>query len=113
MSLFLSRLNRTITITGRTQTGTDRGGQPIFTEATKGTVRGRVDPKVRPDEVNGPELNPVISEYLAITELPSGFSIVETDTLTTDGRTYEVVGTATLDGRADAHHMELNLRRIT
>jgi hypothetical protein len=34
MSLFLSRLNRTITVTGLTQTSVDGGGQPIFTEAT-------------------------------------------------------------------------------
>ena len=49
MSLFLSRLNKTITVTGLTQTGTDGGGQPIFTEASKGTVRGRIQPKVNPD----------------------------------------------------------------
>ena len=104
MSLFLSRLNTTITVTGRTQTGTDGGGQPIFTEATKGSVRGRIDPKVRPDEVNGPDLNPVISEYRAITELPSGFTISEWDKLTASALVYEVVGTAILDGRSLAHH---------
>ena len=113
MSLFLSRLNKTITVTGLTQTGTDGGGQPIFTEASKGTVRGRIQPKVNPDEVNGPDLNPVIAEYLAITQLPAGFSITTADTLTADGIEYEVLGVGILDGRVNAHHMELNLRRIT
>jgi hypothetical protein len=113
MSLFLSRLNKTITVNGLTQTGTDGGGQPIYTEASKGTVRGRIDPKVRPDEVNGPDLNPTISQYRAITALPDGFEITTADTLTADGDDYEVLGVATLDGRTVAHHMELDLRRIT
>lgn len=113
MSLFLSRLNKTITVTGLTQTGTDGGGQPIFTEGTKGTVRGRIDPKVRPDEVNDADLNPTISEYRAITALPDGFSIVTADKLTANSLTYEVLGVAILDGRSDSHHMEIDLRRIT
>lgn len=113
MSLFLSRLNKTITVIGRTQTGTDGGGQPIYTDATKGTLRGRVDPKVRPDEVNGPDLNPTISEYRAITTLPASFTVATTDTLTTDAGTYEVLGVAILDGRSAPHHLELDLRRIT
>lgn len=113
MSLFLSRLNKTITVTGLTQTGTDGGGQPTFSETSKGTVRGRVDPKVRPDEVNGPDLNPVISQYRAITALPDGFSITEDDTLTADGLDYEVLGIATLDGRQNSHHLEIDLRRIS
>ena len=113
MSLFLSRLNKTITVTGLTQTGEDGGGQPIFTEASKGTVRGRIDPKVRPDKLDGPDLNPVISQYKAITSLPSGFSITEDDTLTADGQTYQIVGVSSLDGRTSAHHLELDLRRIT
>ena len=113
MSLFLSRLNKTITVTGLTQAGTDGGGQPIYTEASKGTVRGRIDPKVRPDERNGPDLNPTISEYRAITALPDGFSITTQDKLTSDSQTYEVLGVAILDGRSAAHHMEIDLRRIT
>ena len=113
MSLFLSRLNKTITVTGLTQTGTDGGGQPTYTPSTKGTVRGRIQPKIRPDEVNGPDLNPTISEYLAITALPDGFTITNADTLTADGRTYEVLGEGELDGRTGAHHLELNLRRIS
>lgn len=113
MSLFANYLNRTITVTGYTSTGEDGGGQPTFSTSTKGTVKGRIDPKVKPDEVNGPELNPVISEYLAITALPVGFSITESDTLTSDGRTYEVLGVASLDGRTVAHHLEIDLRRIS
>ena len=113
MSLFLSRLNKTITVTGLTQTGTDGGGQPIYTETTKGTVRGRIDPKVRPDEVNGPELNPTISEYRAITAIPDGFTISTADKVTASSQTYEVLGVAILDSRAAAHHMEIDLRRIT
>lgn len=113
MSLFLSRLNKTITVMGLTQTGEDGGGQPIFTEASKGTVRGRIQPKVRPDEINGPDLNPVISGHLAITALPSGFEITTDDNLVADSLTYEVLGVAIQDGRSDAHHMEIDLRRIT
>src|SRR5688572_2238159 len=112
MSLFLSRLNKTITVTGLTQTGNDAYGQPVFSEASKGTVRGRIQPKVRPDEVDGPDLNPTISQYLAIVELPS-FAVTTQDKLTADGQVYEVLGVATLDGRSAAHHMELDLRRIT
>ena len=112
MSLFLSRLNKTITVTGLTQTGNDAYGQPVFSEASKGTVRGRIQPKVRPDEVDGPDLNPTISQYLAIVELPS-FTVTTQDKLTADGQVYEVLGVATLDGRSAAHHMELDLRRIT
>lgn len=113
MTLFLSRLNRTLTVTGLTQTGTDGGGQPIYSTTTKGTVLGRIDPKVRPDEVNGPDLNPTISEYRAITALPSGFEITTADSLTTDGRTYQILGVASLDGRTNAHHLEIDLRRIS
>lgn len=112
-SLFLSRLNKTITVVGLTQTGTDGGGQPIFTEASKGTVRGRINPKVRPDEVDGPEANPTISQYRAITALPDGFSITTADKLTASSQTYEVLGVAILDGRSASHHMEIDLRRIT
>lgn len=113
MSLFLSRLNKTITVTGLTKTGIDGGGQPIYAEATKGTVRGRLDPRVRPDEVNDPDVNPTISEYRAITAMPSGFAIATSDTLTIDGLDYEIQGVAVLDGRFDAHHMEIDVRRIS
>ena len=68
---------------------------------------------MRPDEVNGPDLNPVISEYIAITAMPDGFSISERDTLTADGVEYEVLGTATLYGRSAAHHLEIDCRRVT
>ena len=112
MSLFLSRLNKTITVTGVTQTGTDGGGQPIYTSASKGTVKGRIDPKVRPDELDGPDVNPVISQYKAITAIPT-FSITEDDSLTADGETYEIVGVSSLDGRTSPHHLELDLRRIS
>lgn len=113
MSAFTGLLNRTLAVTGLTQTGTDGGGQPIYTSASKGTVRGRIDPKVRPDELDGADLNPVISNYIAITALPSGFSIGERDTLTADAAVYEVLGVAELHGRAVAHHLEIDLRRIT
>ena len=112
MSLFLSRLNKTITVLGVTKSGEDGGGQPTFTEASKGTVRGRIDPKVRPDELDGPDLNPVISQYKAITSLPS-FAINTDDTLVVGSDRYEVVGVATLDGRHSSHHLEIDLRRIT
>ena len=104
---------RTLTVNGLTLTGTDGGGQPIYSTASKGTVIGRIDPKVRPDEINGPDSNPVISEYLAITAIPSGFSITERDTITDeDTTTYEVVGVATLYGATAPHHLELDLRRV-
>lgn len=117
MSLFRSRLNREVTVVGRTQTGTDGGGQPIYTDVTRGTLRCRIDPqggrgRDAGEVVNGPDLNPVISDFLAITELPSGFEVAERDTLTDDTGAYEVLGVATLDGRAVAHHLQLTLRRI-
>jgi hypothetical protein len=112
VTAFFGLLNRTITVNGLTETGTDGGGNPIYTSASKGTVKGRIDPKVRPDEVNGPDLNPVISEYLAITAMPDGFTISERDTMTADGVEYEVLGTAVLYGRSAAHHLEIDLRRV-
>jgi hypothetical protein len=112
VTAFHGLLNRTITVTGLTQTGTDGGGQPIYSSASKGTVKGRLDPKVRPDEVNGPDLNPVISEYIAITAMPDGFTISERDTLTVDSVSYEVLGIAELHGRAAAHHLEIDCRRV-
>ena len=113
MSAFTGLLNRTITVNGQTATGTtDGGGNPIYTEGAKGTVKGRIDPKVQPDELNGPDLNPVVSNYIAITALPSGFTIGERDTLTADGVTYEVLGIAELHGRSAAHHLEIDLRRV-
>lgn len=112
MSAFAGLLNRTITVYGMNETGTDGGGNPIYTETSKGTVKGRIDPKVRPDEINGPDLNPIISEYLAITAIPS-FTITERDVMTANSVEYEVVGVATLDGRSAAHHLEIDLRRIT
>ena len=111
MTAFFGLLNRTITVTGFTSTGTDGGGQPTGTTASKGTVKGRIDPKVRPDEVNGPDLNPVLSEYIAITAMPDGFTINERDTMTADGVTYDVLGVATLYGRSTTHHLEIDLRR--
>lgn len=114
MSAFTGLLNRTISVTGLTDTGTtDGGGNPIYTNSSKGSVKGRIDPKVVPDEVNGPDLNPVISEYIAITAMPVGFTISERDTLTADGQAYEVVGVATLYGRSVAHHLEIDIRRVT
>ena len=106
--------NRVLTVVGLTEAGTDGGGNPIYTESDKGTVIGRIDPKVRPDEINGPDLNPIISEYIAITTLPSGFEITERDVIADeDDSAYEVVGIGTLYGRSAAHHLEIDLRRIT
>ena len=113
MSAFVGLLNLSIQVNGFTQTSTDGGGQPTGSFASKGTVRGRIDPKVRPDEVDGPDLNPIISEYLAITALPVGFTITERDTFTVGSDVYEVVGIGELHGRAVAHHLEIDLRKIT
>jgi hypothetical protein len=109
--------NKTISVTGYTQTGEDGGGQPIFTEVARGTVSGRIDPnggrgRDAGEVVNGPDLNPVISDFTAIVNLPSGFDIVERDTLSDETGAYEVLGVATLDGRVSAHHLEIKLRRI-
>lgn len=112
MTLIHQYLNRTLSVTGFTSSGEDGGGQPIGSYTEKGTVRGRIDPKVRPDELNGPDLNPVISEYLAITALPIGFDITERDLLTDDSTVYEVVGFASLDDKVQPHHLEIDLRRI-
>lgn len=111
-SAFLGLLNRSLTVNGFTSTGTDGGGQPTGAWASKGSVKGRIDPKVRPDTINGPDLNPVISEYLAITAIPS-FTITERDHIVDGSDEYEIVGFASLDDRAAAHHLEIDLRRIT
>lgn len=113
MSAFFGLLNRTITVNRLTETGTDGGGQPTYSTAAVGTVMGRIDPKVRPDEVNGPDVNPIVSEYIGITAMPDGFTIGERDTLTADGQDYEVLGLAPLYGRSAAHHLEIDLRRVT
>lgn len=105
-------LNKTLTVNGLTETGTDGGGNPIYTEAAKGTVRGRIDQQVHPEEVNGPDLNPVISDYKAFTRIP-GFEITERDSITDDTGVYEVLGVATKDAYSAAHHLELTLRKVT
>lgn len=112
MSAFTGLLNRTITVNGWTETGTDGGGQSTGSFGSKGTVKGRIDPKVTPDEVDGPDVNPIISAYVAITAIP-GFTISERDTMVADGVTYEVLGLATLYGRSIPHHLEIDLRRVT
>ena len=112
MTAFFGILNRTFTVIGLSSFFNDTATTQIYTSTTKGTVKGRLDPKVRPDEVNGPDLNPVISEYVAITAMP-GFTINERDTLTVDGTEYEVLGVAELHGRAVAHHLEIDCRRVT
>jgi hypothetical protein len=106
-------LNRTIAVTGFTSSGEDAGGQPTGSYTSKGSVKGRIDHKVQPDEINGPDLNPVISEYRAFTALPSGFTITERDLLTDDSDVYEVLGIARLDGRSVPHHLEIDLRKLT
>lgn len=106
-------LNRTITVNRLTDAGTtDGGGNPTYTTGSVGTVKGRVDPKVVPDELNGADLNPVVSNYLAITAIPVGFVINERDTLTTGSITYEVLGIGVIDDRSVPHHLEIDLRRV-
>jgi hypothetical protein len=113
VSAFMALLNRSLAVTGLTDTGqTDGGGNPIYSNTAKGTVKGRIDPKVRPDEVNGPDVNPVISEYLAVTAMPVGFTISERDTMTSDSEVFEVLGLAIMDGRTAPHHLEIDLRKI-
>ena len=118
MSLFQSRLNKTLAVYADTVTGEDDYGQPTSSETLKGSVRGRIDPRGgsgrdATEVVNGPDLNPVISDYIAITELPSGFTLVERDTITDENGGYEVLGVATFDGRTEAHHLEISLRKVT
>ena len=62
--------------------------------------------------MDSPDLNPVISRYRAITQLPA-FAVTEDDFIVDGDDRYEVVGTAILDGRSASHHLELDLRRIT
>lgn len=109
--------NKLISVSGTTQTGEDGGGQPIFAEVLRGTVMGRIDPgggrgRNAVEVVNGPDLNPVISDFSAIVNLPDGFEIVERDTMTDGTGAYEVLGVGTLDARSNAHHLEIRLRRI-
>lgn len=117
MSLFLARLNKTLTVHGRTKTGTGAGNQPIYATTLKGTLPGRIDPRGGrgrdgTEVVNGPDLNPVISDFIGITALPSGFTVSERDTISDETGSYEILGVATLDGRSAAHHLELSLRRV-
>lgn len=117
MSTFTGMLNKTLTVTGVTQTGEDGFGQPIFGAVQRGTIRGRIDPqggrgRDGGEVVNGPDLNPVISDFLAITELPSGFEVRERDTISDETGAYEVLGVATLDGRVSPHHLQITLRRV-
>jgi hypothetical protein len=112
VSLFLSRLNHTLTVSALTASSTDEGGQPVYTASQKGTVLGRIDPRVRPEEVNGPDLQPIISDYLAITAIPS-FTITERDTIADENGAYAVLGVATLEGSSTAHHLEISLQKIT
>lgn len=116
MSAFIGLLNRTITVNRLTDTGTtDGGGNPIYTEAAVGTVRGRIDPvnDLTPDEREGTNVNPIINRFIAITTIPSGFTIGERDSLVSDGVTYDVLGVTSLDGRSVAHHLEIDCRKVT
>ncbi len=113
MTLIANYLNRTVTVNGFTSSGTDGGGQPTGSFTSKGTLKARIDPKVQPDEVNGPDLNPVLSEYRAITALPVGFTLTERDQLVDGTDVYEILGIGSLDARAVAHHLELDLRKVT
>ena len=119
MSTFSALLNKTLAVYRDVATGTgeDSFGQPTTAETLQGTVRGRIDPKSgrgrdSAEVVNGPDLNPIISDFTAITALPSGFTIAERDTITDNTGAYEVLGVASLEGRLSAHHLEINLRRI-
>lgn len=114
---FSATFNQALAVYGRTQTGEDGGGQPIYADVLRGTVLGRVDSKGgrgrnTTEVVNGPDLNPVISDFSAYTDLPSGFSIIERDTLVDDTGAYEVLGVLTSHGFSEPHHLELTLRRI-
>ena len=115
MSAFLGLLNRTITVNGLSSSTTDGGGNPIYTSAVKGTVKGRIDPvnDLRPDERNGADVNPVINRFLIFTAMPSGFTINERDVLTSDGVTYDVLGVSSLDDRSVAHHLEIDVQKVT
>lgn len=107
-------LNRTITVNGKTQTGTDGGGNPIYTEGAKGTVKGRIDKKDHPDELDGPDVNAIVSGFEAFTQLPVGFTITERDTLADeDGETYEVVQVGKFYGRSALHHLQMDLKKVT
>jgi hypothetical protein len=107
---FTTLLNKTLAVWRLTQTGTDPGGQPIYSDAQIGTLAGRIDPRVQPVEMNGPDLNPVIADYLAITELGD---VHERDYVVDENGAYDVLGVATLDGLSDAHHLEINLRKVS
>jgi hypothetical protein len=114
---FTALLNKVIAVSGRTKTGTDGGGQPIYTIGLKGTVLGRVDPRGgrgrdAAQVINGPDLNPVISDYLAITEMPVGFTVSPRDEISILTDDFEVISVDPLDGRVSAHHLEIALRKV-
>lgn len=114
---FSELLNAVITVQGRSQTGEDGGGQPIYADVLRGTVAGRISARGgrgrnTEEVVNGPDLNPVISDFEGFTDIPVGFEILERDTVTDDTGAYEVLGVSTVHAFSEPHHLELSLRRI-
>ena len=114
---FSPTLNQVITVQGRSQTGEDGGGQPIYEDVLRGVVAGRINARGgrgrnTQEVVNGPDLNPVISDFEGFTDIPAGFDILERDTVTDDTGAYEVLGVSVVDAFTQAHHLELSLRRI-
>ena len=113
-SAFLGLQNRRLTVTGLVDSGTtDGGGNPIYTTTTKGTVKGRIDHRPEPVEVNGPDVNPLISEYEGFSAVPIGFTVTERDIITdADGLEYDVLGVHPQYGRVAIHHYEYDLQRV-
>lgn len=124
-------LPRTVLVVRNQRTGETGGGQPIYDDVEIGTLRARIDPLgvgrgAPTQEVNGPELDPIIADFAAIAALelepdPSAqagtprqpANLTERDYLTDDTGIYDVLTVATADGRATGHHYELKLRKVT
>lgn len=124
-------LPRTVLVVRTTRTGETGGGQPTYDDVEIGTLRARIDPLgvgrgAPTQEVNGPDLDPVIADFGAIAalelepdpgDLPGtprqAANLTERDYLTDATGIYDILTVATADGRAAGHHYELKLRKVT
>lgn len=124
-------LARTVLVVRNARTGETGGGQPIYSDVEIGTLRARIDALgvgrgAPTQEVNGPDLAPIIADFGAVAALELDAdpgdqagsprrpaNLTERDYLTDATGIYDVLTVAIADGRATGHHYELKLRKVT
>jgi hypothetical protein len=127
-------LPRSVAVVRSTRTGETGGGQPIYSDEAIGTVRARIDAlgvgRGAPvQEVSGPNLEPVVADYHALTELEleqgepenpgdpppprQPANLTERDYLSDATGVYEILTVGLAEDRATGHHYELKLRKVT